>query len=61
MLVLITHTLIKKIVGKSKAEKLKSLNSMTVISVVSTMTKEIYIAIYNICSYYICMHITYYV
>ena len=36
------HTLMKKIVGKSKAEKLKSLHSMTMISVASTMTKEMY-------------------
>ena len=57
MLVLINHTLIKKIVGKSKAEKLKSLHSMTMISVVSTMTKEIYMhAIYvaTIDNNYIC-------
>ena len=33
-------TLIKKTVGKSKAEKSKSLHSMTMINVASAMTKE---------------------
>ena len=34
-------TLMKKIVGKTKIEKLKSLHSMTMINVVSTVTKEV--------------------
>ena len=38
-------TLIKKTVGKSKAGKSKSLHSMTMINVVSAMTKEICIVI----------------
>ena len=36
-------TLIKKTVGKSKAEKSKSLHSMTMINVASAMTKETWI------------------